>query len=303
MKKIFAIILGLGFGVVSMAQETAEPAKEAPKQKFTRATFNSTRIINMQSVELNSPGSIQFMISHHFSPLWPEGGSTQDNLAGLLGLNSGLAYTYLSFDYSPTKWMSVGVAAAGRNKYEGFAKFKLLRQQSGAKNVPVTLGYYALFNANAAKDASVALGWNKYSFLHQLQIARKFNDKFSLQLMPTLVYFNVVPYGVNNSNYVWSLGLGGKYKVGDHNNITFEYARQLNMFENLIDKNGNIVNYKPDLLSIGYEINTGGHQFQFYLGNTSFSSAVDQLARNTTSLKLRNMSLGFTLNRSLNLKK
>jgi hypothetical protein len=302
MKKIFAIILGLGFGVVAMAQDEA-PAKEAPKQKFTRATFNSTRIINMQSVELNSPGSIQFMISHHFSPLWPEGGSTQDNLAGLLGLNSGLAYTYLSFDYSPTKWMSVGVAAAGRNKYEGFAKFKLLRQQTGAKNIPVTLGYYALFNANAAKDASISLGWNKYSFLHQLQIARKFNDKFSLQLMPTLIYFNVVPYGVNNSNFVGSLGLGGKYKVGDHNNITFEYARQLNMFENLIDKNGNIVNYKPDLLSIGYEINTGGHQFQFYIGNTSASSAIDQLARNTTNMKLGNMSLGFTLNRSLNLKK
>ncbi len=302
MKKIFAIILGLSFGVVALAQEEA-PAKEAPKQKFTRATFNSTRIINMQSVELNSPGSIQFLISHHFSPIWPEGGSTQDNLAGLLGLNSGLAYTYLSFDYSPTKWMSVGVAAAGRNKYEGFAKFKLLRQQTGAKNIPVTVGYYALFNANAAKDASVSLGWNKYSFLHQLQIARKFNDKFSLQLMPTLVYFNVVPYGVNNSNFVGSLGLGGKYKVGDHNNLTFEYARQFNMYENLMDKNGNIVNYKPDLLSIGYEINTGGHQFQFYIGNTSLSSAIDQLARNTTSLKLGNMSLGFTLNRSLNLKK
>jgi hypothetical protein len=75
------------------------------------------------------------------------------------------------------------------------------------------------------------------------------------------------------------------------------------MFENLMDKNGNIVNYKPDLLSIGYEINTGGHQFQFYIGNTTASSAIDQLARNTTNMKLGNMSLGFTLNRSLNLKK
>ena len=197
----------------------------------------------------------------------------------------------------------MGVAAAGRNKYEGFAKFKLLRQQTGAKNIPVTVGYYALFNANAAKDASISLGWNKYSFLHQLQIARKFNDKFSLQLMPTLVYFNVVPYGVNNSNFVGSLGLGGKYKVGDHNNITFEYARQLNMFENLIDKNGNIINYVPNMYSLGMEFNTGGHLFQIFLSTTTNSSNIDQLARNTTSLKLGNMSLGFTLNRSLNLKK
>ena len=108
MKKILSLIIfGLGFGAVAMAQETTEPeAKEAPKQKFTRATFNSTRIINMQSTEIVTPGSLQFMISHHFSPLWPEGGSSEtgDNLAGLLGLNTGLAYTYLSFDYSPTTW-------------------------------------------------------------------------------------------------------------------------------------------------------------------------------------------------------
>ena len=71
MKKILSLIIfGLGFGAVAMAQETTEPeAKEAPKQKFTRATFNSTRIINMQSTEIVTPGSLQFMISHHFSPL------------------------------------------------------------------------------------------------------------------------------------------------------------------------------------------------------------------------------------------
>ncbi|MBI5373451.1 MAG: hypothetical protein HZA79_15615 [Sphingobacteriales bacterium] len=305
MKKLATLIFfGLGIWAVSMAQETPAPeTPAAPKQKFTRATFNSTRIINMQSVELGSPGSLQIMISHHFSPLWPEGGSTQDNLAGLLGLNSGLAYTYISLDYSPVKWMNLGLAAAGRNRYEGFAKFRILRQQTGARNIPVTLGWYSLFNVNAAKDAYVQLGWNKYSFMHQLQIGRKMSDKLSLQLMPTLVYFNVVPYGINNSNFVWSLGLGGKYKLTSNKNITFEYARQFNMFENLIDKGGNIISYKPDLLSLGMEFNTGGHLFQFYIGNTSNSSNIDQLARNSTKLKLRNMSLGFTINRSLILKK
>ncbi len=305
MKKILSLIIfGFGFWVVSIAQETTVPEeKEAPKQKFTRATFNSTRIINMQSTEIVSPGSLQFMISHHFSPLWPEGGSTQNNLAGLLGLNTGLAYTYLSFDYSPTDWMNLGLAAAGRNRYEGWAKFKLLRQQTGAKNIPVSVGWYSLFNVNAAEDASVSLSWNKYSFMHQLLIARKFSDKLSLQLMPTLIHFNVVPYGINNSNLVGSIGIGGKYKLTANKNITFEYARQLNMYENLLDKNGNIINYKPDLLSLGMEFNTGGHLFQFYIGNTTNSSNIDQLARNTSSLKFSNWALGFTINRSMSLKK
>jgi hypothetical protein len=307
MKKILSLIIfGLGFGAVAMAQETTEPeAKEAPKQKFTRATFNSTRIINMQSTEIVTPGSLQFMISHHFSPLWPEGGSSEtgDNLAGLLGLNTGLAYTYLSFDYSPTTWMNLGLAGAGRHRFEGWAKFKLLRQQTGAKNIPVSVAWYSMFNVNAKKDPTVASSWDKFSFMHQLLIARKFSDKLSLQLMPTLIHFNIVPYGPNNDNYVGSIGLGGKYKLTANKNITFEYARQLNMYENLLDKNGNIINYKPDLLSLGMEFNTGGHLFQFYIGNTTNSSNIDQLARNTSSLKFSNWALGFTINRSMSLKK
>lgn len=306
MKKIlFLLIFWFAYGaVIVKAQETNEPEeKEAPKQKFTRATFNSTKIINMQSTEIVSKGYLQFMISHHFSPIWNKDASTQDNFAQLFGLNSGLAYTYLSFDYSPTDWMNLGVAAAGRSRYEGWAKFKVLRQQTGKKNIPVTIGWFSLVNVNAAKDNSVSLTWNKYSFLNQLLISRKFSSKFSLQLTPSLVYFNIVPYGINNSNAVWSLGVGGKYKIADKKNLTFEYSRQFNMYENLIDKNGNIINYKPNLLSLGIEFNTGGHLFQFYIGNTTSSSVIDQLARNNYDISLKNMALGFTINRAMGIKK
>jgi hypothetical protein len=194
------------------------------------------------------------------------------------------------------------LAAAGRNRYEGFAKVKLLRQQTGAKNIPVSLTWYSAFSANAAKDPTIDLGWNKFSFIHQLLIARKFSDKFSLQLMPTVIHFNLVPYGVNNSNQVYSMGLAGKYKLTSNKNITFEYSRQFNMYENLIDKNGNIYDYKPDLMSLGMEFNTGGHLFQFYIGNTTHSSNIDQLARNTSKM-FENLAFGFTINRSLSLSK
>ena len=297
MKKIaLLLVLALGCWVVSSAQD------EAPKPKYAKATFNSTRIINMQSTEIVSKGALQFLISHHFSPIWPKGGETQDNLAGLLGLNSGLAYTYLSFDYSVNNYLNLGLAAAGRNRYEGWAKIKLLRQQTGAKNIPVSMTWYSAFSANAAKDANIDLTWNKFSFINQLLVARKFNDKFSLQVMPTWIHFNLVPYGVNNSNEVFSMGLGGKYKLTPNKNITFEYSRQFNMYENLIDKSGNIYNYKPDLMSIGMEFGTGGHLFQFYIGNTTHSSNIDQLARNSSKL-FENLAFGFTINRSLSLSK
>ncbi len=122
-------------------------------------------------------------------------------------------------------------------------------------------------------------------------------------LAPTLVYFNEVPYGINNSNFVGSVTLGGKYKLTSNKNLTFEYSRQLNMYKNLIDKNGNIIDYKPDLISLGMEFNTGGHLFQFYIGNTTYSSQIDQLARNTSAFEFNNLAFGFTINRTLSLKK
>lgn len=303
MKKILSLTVLLFAIIISaMAQDSAvAPAKKA-KQKFTRAVFNSTKIINMQSTEIVGPGVLQFMVSHHFSHIWNKDGGKQ-NVAQFFGLNSGVAHTYLSFDYSPVRWMNAGVAMAGSSKYEGWAKFKILRQQTGTRNIPVTVGWYALMNVNTAEDPDNEFSGNKFSFMNQLLISRKFSDKISLQLMPTWIHFNVVPYGINNSNEVFSLGIAGKYKVKGNMNITLEYARQLNMYKNLISKNGSIINYNPDLLALGIEMNTGGHLFQFYVGSTTDASAIDQLARNNSSIKDGNIAFGFTINRGMNVKK
>lgn len=309
------LIFGTGFWSVTLAQDsTGTGKKEIAKQKFTRTTFNSSRIINMQSVEIGSPGALQFMISHHFGYFWDKNlghknvnlsGDTrfQQNLANLFGLNTGIAHTYLSFDYSPKKWFNLGLAATGRAVYEGWAKFKILRQQTGTYNIPVSIGWFSMFNIYTGDKEPNEFVDNRWSFMHQLLIARKFSNKFSLQLMPTLIHFNVVPRGLNNDNNVWSIGMGAKYKATDKLNVTLEYARQLNMYENLVSKNGSILNYSPNLLSAGVEINTGGHQFQFYIGSTTDASNIDQLARNNSWIKDGQFAIGFTINRSLSLKK
>jgi len=314
MKKIVLLfVFGLSASLAVMAQDADSAGAAKPKPKPVRATFNSTRIINMQSVEIVSKGNLQFMINHHFGYVWDKtrGEKTgeilnqrfRQNAAALFGLNTGIAHTYLSFDYSPTNWANLGLAATGRTGFEGWAKFRLLRQQTGEKSIPVTIGWYSMANIYTQKKEVGEFTDNRWSFMHQLLIARKFNSKFSLQLMPTLVHFNLVPYGINNSNLVWSIGLGGKYKMTSKLNLTFEYARQLNMYENLVTKTGSIISYNPDLLTAGIEINTGGHLFQFFVGNTIDASNIDHLARNTSSIKDGQFAFGFTINRSLSLKK
>jgi hypothetical protein len=134
--------------------------------------------------------------------------------------------------------------------------------------------------------------------MHQLLIARKFSKTFSLQFMPTYIHYNIVPYGMENSNDIFSLGMGAKYQLSSNKALTFEYSHQFNMYENVITKTGNIVNYEPDLLALGLEFNTGGHVFQFFVGNTTAATNIEQLTRNTSFIKDGRFALGFRLNRS-----
>ena len=300
MKKIFSLsIICLGFMSQSFAQTDSAVAevKVVPKQKITKNVFSTSKLINMQTTEMGAKGEFQFMISHHFSEIYNKNAGSQIG-AQLFGINSGVAYTYLSFDYSPVRWLNVGVAAAGSSKYEGFTKIKFLRQQTGKKNIPLSVALYSLVNVNTAPDKSITFVGDRYNYVNQLLISRKFNDKLSLQLMPTVVHFNKVPYGINNDNEVYSIGLGGKYKLSDLINLDFEYSRQLNMYENVLTSTGNILNYQPDLLSVGVEVNSGGHQFRFFVGNTTFGSNIDQLSRNSMSIANGSFALGFTINRS-----
>jgi hypothetical protein len=306
MKKIFSLLIfGCGFFISTVGQDSTKTKEEAPKPKYVKNTFRSTRIINMQSVEMQPKGYMQFMISHHFGNIWNSGGGAE-NFAQLLGFNGGVAHTYMAFDYTPINNLNLGVAATGNASFEGWTKIRILRQQTGLKNYPVTVVWHSLFNVDASnRPVDNNFAWNRFSFLHQILIARKFNNKFSLQLMSSLVHYNVAPYGINNSsnNNIFSVGMGGKYAISSKKNLTFEYSRQLNMFNDVLDKSGNIINYEPNLVSIGYEIFTGGHTFQFYIGNTISATNIEQLSRNTNGLQLGQWAIGFHLNRSFSMKK
>lgn len=273
------------------------------KQNITTATFKSTRVINLQSVEMTGKGNLEFMISHRFGNIWKEG-KGWTNLSQFFGLNAGFANTYMSFDYSFTNWMNFGLAFTGNARNEAWAKFKLLRQQTGVKNIPVTVSLFSLASFDGSDGPSPDdLAWNRFSFMHQLLIARKFNEKFSLQLTPSYIHYNVVPYGINNTNNIFSLAIGGRYKLTNKTAISFEYARQLNGYKDLLDETSSAVNYVPDLFSLGYDWDTGGHIFQFFFTSSSAATNIAQLSTNTNDVRVGNFSLGFNLNRSYGIKK
>jgi hypothetical protein len=299
-----ALSLSVAYAQDDLLAELAQEDSAKVKEDITIATFKATRVINMQSTEMTGLNNLQFLIIHHFGEIWKDG-EEGGNFARLFGLNGNLANTYMSFDYTPIRWMNLGLAFAGNATLEGTAKFKLMRQQTGKHNYPVSVVWVSTMRYNANKNVKAPEGneWNKVSYLNQLLVARKFSEKFSMQLLGNWVHNNIIAHGYDNTHDIFSVGTGARFKLTNKTALTFEYSRQLNMYENVMDKTGEMVNYNPDLFSFGYDWDTGGHIFQFFLTNSTYASNVLQLSVNPEKENIGEWSLGFNLNRSYSMKK
>ena len=131
--------------------------------------------------------------------------------------------------------------------------------------MPVSLSLYSsimlqtLKNVKTAADTIQKQSSDRYTFAFQAILARKFNNGISMQLMPTMVHYNIVPTS-DIPNDLYSVGAGLKLKVTKcralHSNIITSYRA-----EKLPDTYNSF--------SIGYEIETGGHVFQVHVTNST----------------------------------
>jgi hypothetical protein len=226
--------------------------EEEARQELTYATFKTTRVVNGHSVENPAPGVLLFIISHHF-------GELNKGAYELFGLDQ--STIRLGLEYGWNDFVSFGVGRSSWEKtYDAFLKVKLLRQQSGLKEVPLTLSYFSSIALNSLKWAEPERKnyfSSRLSYVHQLLIARKFNNDLSLQLTPSIIHKNLVPTEADE-NTAFALGVGGRYKLNQRLSINGEY------FYLLPDQ---YVAEVHNSLSLGLDIETGGHVFQLHLTN------------------------------------
>ncbi len=248
-------LLGTFFVALQAQDDLLSLVGEEEITNLTTAAFKTNRVVNGHSIENTAAGVLDVKISHRFSPI-------SDGFYDIFGLDG--ATIRIGVDYGITDRLMVGI---GRNSYEkiydGFVKYKLLRQSTGKINMPITLVYLADFQINTLKSQDEERE-NYFSsrlfYTHQLLIGRKFSEGFSAQLMPTLVHRNLVPT-VDDKNDVLSIGVAARQKLGKRMAITAEYYYVLP--DQLSDTYTNS-------LSIGFDVETGGHVFQFSFSNTPY---------------------------------
>lgn len=213
------------------------------------ATFKDTRIVNVQSNETPAEGVLHFVIAHRF-------GTLSSGIYDLWGLDN--AQMRMALDYGITDRLAVGVARSTHQKtLEANIKARLLRQSTGPDAFPFSVTWYSVAMANGlAEDESYPIS-RRLSYVHQAVIARKMNDKLSLALVPSFVHRNFVQES-GDAHDLLLLGLGTRHKLGPRFSLNGEYHHFLT------PSFGDA--FCPSL-SLGVDIETGGHVFQLHVTN------------------------------------
>jgi hypothetical protein len=93
----------------------------------------------------------------------------------------------------------------------------------------------------------------------QLIIGRKFSDAFSMQISPTIVHRNLVST-IDEQNDVLAIGVAARQKLTKRLSINVEYVYVLP---------DQILDTYENSLSVGFDIETGGHVFQLHFTNST----------------------------------
>jgi hypothetical protein len=222
--------------------------------EYARAAFKTTRVINAQSIENVAGGVLDMKISHRF-------GFINGGIYELFGLDE--ATIRIGVDYGITDRLMVGWGRSSFEKtYDVFGKYKILRQSSGEKNMPVTLSWFSSAAVTTLKFQDQERE-NYFSsrmyYTHQLLLGRKFSDNLTLQLMPTFVHRNLTK-NEGEKNDVLAMGAALRQKLTKRISINVEY------FYLLPDQ---VDDQYKNSLSIGFDIETGGHVFQLHFTNST----------------------------------
>lgn len=282
-----AIFLLLSGSIFSQDLDSLMNAETTSSEKVATATFKSTRIINGHSIEQMKNRQLEFRISHRF-------GTLNEGTYGLFGLDQSVIH--FSLEYGINNWLMAGIGRGSVNKtYDAFGKVRILRQSTGERSMPIHLSYFASVELNTLHFPERPEGTSNYfssrlAFVQQLLIARKINENLSVQLTPTFIHRNLVKTTLD-MNDIYALGAGARYKLSKRLSVNGEYyyTYQPNA-EHLDPRTYNV-------MSVGVDIETGGHVFQLMLTNTQGMREGTFIPATLGSWDNGDIHLGFNISR------
>jgi len=227
-------------------------------------TFASTRIINGHSIETLNKGVLEFRVEHRFGDIGGEAGGIQT----LYGLDNS-SDIRIAFEYGISDKLMIGIGrskgtgAPYKSLIDGFIKYRVLEQTK--EKIPLSLsmiGTSSYTYMKASEDISQVSHFpewkHRFAYSLQVNVARKFSERLSLALMPTMVHRNYV--AADDVNTMFALGGAVRCGLTSTTSILLEYYH---VFSN--------ASFRPtntQSLGVAFEWITFGHNFTINLTNS-----------------------------------
>jgi hypothetical protein len=262
--------------------------EEKPKKERVKYAFKSPRVINGHSIEFLNPGTMDFRILHRF-------GQLDQGYKNFFGLDQ--ASMRMSVDFGLLHNLMVGVGRSTfKKELDAFIKYAPIRQSTGPWSSPVTVAFVSGITMDGlpwADPSRQNYFTSRLAYYNQIIIGRKFSEGFTLQLSPTMVHKNLVQQATDE-NDIYGLGIGGRLKLSKRIAFTWDYTHVLvGMPESGF--------YNP--LSVGLDIETGGHVFQLHFSNATGMNERAFITETTGQWGKGEIRFGFNLSRVFQLKK
>jgi hypothetical protein len=253
----------------SMLDDVPEPVEKVQN------SFKTTKVINLQNMEVTDAGVFDFKINHRFGPV---------NSGGYNAFGLDNAITRIGGEYGVIPNLMVGFGRSSFQKtVDGYAKYRFMHQTSDNKK-PISLLLFSSIAYRGDKLPFEATAIQRLGFASQLIIGRKFSDRFSMLLSPSVVHHNLSKVEIPNRQY--ALGIAVRQKLTSRTTLNLEYIP-------VFGEKGEYFNS----ISVGFDIETGGHVFQLHFTNSTGNNEANFISRTDGDWTNGGFRFGFNIAR------
>jgi hypothetical protein len=293
-RSLIVILVLLGNSQLIAQDTLSSNAPVVKKRSFVKNTFEGNYIIDNQTVIVPIKGTFEFDIQHRF-------GTFENGWKDLGGLFAN-ANMLLGFSYVAIHDLQIGfVATNDRMQTAGTLKYALIKQTKN-NTMPLSMTLFGnIVMDTRAKNSSLPIihVQDRFSYFSQLIIARKINEKISLQVAPSFSYYNNVEAFYTDKNVIQpktnnghlSISLAGRYKLTDGMSIIANYDQPITQHP--------MNNPNPNI-AIGLDMKTSGHDFQIFLGNYGYVLPQTNNVFNHNDFSKSQFLIGFNISRLWN---
>ncbi len=275
------------------------------KPKQTPSTWKDTRLINIQTTKTVDPGVMEFFILHRFGNV---GGASGGGIHTLGGFDIA-SDILMGFQFGITKNFQVGISRSKQQELIDLdGKYKLLTQTA---KMPISMAVYgdAGFTPeltttlySGADPDQTQINIDRLSYFGELMIDRRFGNHVSVELLGGMQHRNYLltatnlNNGAKDMNNIPFVGGGARIMFNKHSSLVFDGYYILSQYR--MNNTNTPYNFP---ISVGYEVETGGHVFEINFTNTSFLDENNIIPNTRDNWTRGGFKLGFSISRVFNL--